>query len=157
MIRLIAFLMLAAWMPVALAVEPNERLADPAAEARAREVSKALRCVVCQNETIDESNAELAKDMRLLVRERIKAGDTNDQVIAYMVDRYGDFVLLKPRFTAETLALWIGPAVLLVLGGIAVARRLRRTAAPAGPAPLSAEEAAALAALEAPERPERRS
>ncbi|MDX2221610.1 MAG: cytochrome c-type biogenesis protein [Rhodospirillaceae bacterium] len=157
MTRIAALLVLAAWLPLAHAVEPNERLADPAAEARAREVSQALRCVVCQNETIDESNAELAKDMRLLVRERINAGDSNDQVIAYMVDRYGDFVLLKPRFTAETLALWIGPAVLLVLGGLAVARRLRRAPTAAGPAPLSTEEAAALAALDAPDRPERRS
>ena len=82
----------------AMAVEPNERLADPALEARARDVSQALRCVVCQNETIDESNAELAKDMRMLVRERIAAGDSNQEVLDYMVARYGDFVLLKPRF-----------------------------------------------------------
>jgi cytochrome c-type biogenesis protein CcmH len=141
-----ALLALALTANVAWAVNPNERLADPAQEARAREVSQALRCVVCQNETIDESNAELAKDMRLLVRERIAAGDSNEQVVAYMVQRYGDFVLLKPRFTAETLALWLGPAVLLIIGGLVAARRLRRAGTAAAltqaTAPLSAEEAA---------------
>jgi cytochrome c-type biogenesis protein CcmH len=129
----------------AFAVEPNEMLADPALEARAREVSQSLRCVVCQNETIDESHAELARDMRLLVRRRIMAGDTNQQVLDYMVGRYGDFVLLKPRFTVETLALWLGPILVLILGGIALVRVLRR-ANPA-PAPLSAEETAQLAVL----------
>jgi cytochrome c-type biogenesis protein CcmH len=145
MTRLIAILLLAS--ASAWAVNPNERLADPAQEARAREVSKALRCVVCQNETIDESNAELAKDMRLLVRERIRAGDSNRQVVDYMVQRYGDFVLLKPRFTPETLALWLGPALVLVLGGLAAARRLRRAREP-GPAPAPA---GALSAAEAEE------
>jgi len=129
----------------AWAVEPREMMADPALEARAREVSKALRCVVCQNETIDESNAELARDMRLMVRHRITEGDTNQQVLDYMVGRYGDFVLLKPRFTATTLALWLGPLILLVLGSIAISRVMRR----ANPAtvPLSAEETTQLAAL----------
>ena len=111
-----------------LAVQPGERLADPVKEARAREVSQALRCVVCQNETIDDSEAELAKDMRILVRERISAGDSNEQVISYMVQRYGDFVLLKPRMTADTMALWFGPFVLLIVGAFVVARRLRRPA-----------------------------
>ena len=86
----------------AVAVEPSEMLKDPALEARAREVSKHLRCVQCQNETIDESNAEIARDMRLLVRERITAGDSNQQILDYMVSRYGDYVLLKPRFMAST-------------------------------------------------------
>jgi cytochrome c-type biogenesis protein CcmH len=131
----------AAW-----AVQPNERLTNPALEQRARDVSKALRCVVCQNETIDESNAELARDMRVLVRERIAAGDSNEQVLSYMVQRYGDFVLLKPRFTAENLVLWLGPFVLLVIGGFVVARRLRRPPVASAPA-LNDNEMQELAAL----------
>ena len=145
--KLAAFILaLGLLAPAVQAVEPDEMLKDPALEARAREVSQALRCVVCQNETIDESNAELAHDMRLLVRKRIAAGDSNQQVIAYMVGRYGDYVLLKPRFTATTLLLWCGPALLLVGGGLMLRQRLRNTQA--APAPLSAEETAALAALE---------
>lgn len=124
------------------AVLPDERLPDPALELRAREVSKALRCVVCQNETIDDSNAELAKDMRILVRERITAGDSNEQVLAYMVQRYGDFVLLKPRMTPETFLLWFGPFLVLIIGGVVVLRRLRKPAVVvATPATLSADEA----------------
>ena len=95
-------------------------LKDPALEARAREVSKALRCVQCQNEAIDESNAEIARDMRILVRERLKAGDSNEQIIAYMTSRYGDYVRLMPRFTAKTLLLWFGPLAVLLLGAVAV-------------------------------------
>jgi cytochrome c-type biogenesis protein CcmH len=129
----------------AFAVEPSEMLADPALEARARQVSQALRCVVCQNETIDESNAELAKDMRLMVRRRIMAGDTNAQVLQYMVQRYGDFVLLKPRLTGATILLWAGPLVILILGGIGWARVARRRMT--APPPLTAEEAAQVAAL----------
>ncbi len=110
----------------ALAVEPNEMLKDAGLEARAREVSKQLRCVQCQNETIDESHADIARAMRLLVRERITAGDTNDQIIAYMLSRYGDYVLLRPRFMSSTLILWVGPFVLLVLGGLVVVTRIRR-------------------------------
>ena len=111
------FLMLAVFAPLgAHAVEPSEVLADPALEHRAREVGKGLRCVVCQNQSIDESNAELARDMRVLVRDRIQAGDSNDQVLAYMVDRYGDFVLLDPPFKGSTLVLWIGPGAIAVLG-----------------------------------------
>ncbi len=127
----------------ALAVEPKEMLKDPAQEARAREVSKQLRCVQCQNETIDESNAEIARDMRVLVRDRITAGDSNVQIIDYMVGRYGDYVLLKPRFMASTLILWLGPLLLLILGGVVVVSRLRRgDAQPL--APLSPEEEIAL-------------
>ncbi|MDX2144336.1 MAG: cytochrome c-type biogenesis protein [Rhodospirillaceae bacterium] len=159
MMRLVLVLLLAA--SSAGAVNPNERLGDPAQEARAREVSKALRCVVCQNETIDESSAELAKDMRLLVRERIAAGDSNEQVVNYMVQRYGDFVLLKPRFTAETLALWLGPALLLGIGALMAARRLRRAGAQAGvtqaAAGLSAEESAELNKLMAKTNKDQRS
>lgn len=108
------------------AVEPDEMLADPALEERARIVSQDLKCVVCQNETIDESNASLAQDMRRLVRQRILAGDSNQAVLDYMVDRYGDFVLLRPRVTGQTLLLWFGPFALLLLGGLIVARYIRR-------------------------------
>lgn len=101
---------------VASAIEPDEILSDPVLETRAREVSKQLRCVVCQNQSIDDSNAELARDMRLLVRDRILAGDSNQDVLDYMVDRYGDYVLLKPPFKTSTLVLWLGPAALVVLG-----------------------------------------
>ncbi len=131
----------------AFAVEPDERLPVPADEARAREVSKALRCVVCQNETIDDSHAELARDMRLLVRDRIKAGDSNEQVLAYMVQRYGDFVLLKPRMTPETYVLWFGPFLVLIIGGVIVFRRLRKAAPAAAPQALSAEDAKALSEM----------
>jgi cytochrome c-type biogenesis protein CcmH len=128
----------------AFAVEPDERLPNPADEARAREVSKALRCVVCQNETIDDSHAELARDMRLLVRERIQKGDSNEQVLAYMVQRYGDFVLLKPRMTGETLVLWFGPFLVLIIGGFIVFRRMRKSGPAGAPQALSAEETKAL-------------
>ena len=128
-----------------LAVEPREMLKDPVLEARAREVSKALRCVVCQNEAIDESGAEIAGDMRVLVRQRIQAGETNEQVIAYMVSRYGDYVLLRPRFKGATVFLWLGPIVVLLLGGWVVARRLRRMGTT--PMPLTPEEEAAVATL----------
>lgn len=109
------------WMLIsavpANAVNPNEILADPALEARARDISKGLRCLVCQNQSIDDSDASLAKDLRVLVRERITAGDSNDQVITYVVSRYGDFVLLKPPFNMATLVLWLGP-LLLIIGGL---------------------------------------
>ena len=116
-----------------IAVQPGEMLEDPAKEARARELSKELRCLVCRNENIDESNAELARDLRLLVRERIVAGDTDDEVIAFVVERYGEFVLLNPPATGSTLILWFaGPAMLL--GALAIAggylRRRRPEAAP---------------------------
>jgi cytochrome c-type biogenesis protein CcmH len=112
------------------AIQPGERLADPALEARARELSRDLRCVVCQNQSIDDSNAELARDLRVLVRQRLKAGDTDRQVIDYVVSRYGDFVLLKPPLKPETWALWFGPAAMLVLGGLAVGLYVRRRRRP---------------------------
>jgi len=99
------------------AVNPDEVLADPALEARARDISKGLRCLVCQNQSIDDSDASLAKDLRVLVRERLTAGDSNAQVVSYVVSRYGDFVLLKPPFNMATLVLWLGP-FLLILGGL---------------------------------------
>ena len=128
------------------AVNPDEMLENPALEERAREISKGIRCVVCQNQDIDSSNAELARDLRLLIRERLVEGDSDDQVESYLVARYGDYVLLKPPFKASTLLLWLGPFLLLLLGGIASAFYLRRRAAgveeAAAPAPLSAEERA---------------
>jgi cytochrome c-type biogenesis protein CcmH len=124
----------------ALAVEPGERLADPAQEARARALSVDLRCLVCQNQSIDDSNAPLAKDLRVLVREQIKAGKSDAEVMSYIVARYGDFVLLRPRFTAQTALLWLTP--LLILGGVGYGlwRRRETTTARAEAAPLSPDE-----------------
>ena len=159
---LVLALSLTAALPFAAnAIEPDEILKDSALEARARAVGKQLRCVVCQNQSIDDSNAELAGDMRVLVRDRILAGDTNDQVIAYMVDRYGDYVLLDPPFKASTYVLWFGPPVIGVLGLFWVVSFYRRrmgegatqggseTGAEAGPqsTPLSDEERRRLDAL----------
>ena len=128
----------------AWAVEPDEVLDDPALEQRARELSKGLRCLVCRNESIDESNAELARDMRVLVRERLVAGDSDQEVLDFLVDRYGEFVLLTPTARGANLALWLaGPALLLLGSGIAVAY-LRNRARPAAPEALSAEERARL-------------
>jgi cytochrome c-type biogenesis protein CcmH len=126
------------------AVEPDEVLEDPALEARARELSKGLRCLVCRNESIDESNADLAKDMRVLVRERLVAGDSDTEVIAYLVERYGEFVLLTPTVRGSNLALWLaGPAMLMAGAGIA-AVYLRRRARPKEAAALTDEEKARL-------------
>ena len=123
------------------AVEPDEVLQDPALEARAREISEGLRCLVCQNQSIDDSGAPLAKDLRLLVRERLKAGDSNQQIVDFIVARYGEFVLLKPRFETHTLVLWLAtPAVFLAaLLIIALAFRRRRAEAQ-NPAPLNIAE-----------------
>ena len=99
------------------AVLPNEQLADPKLEARARAISQELRCVVCQNQSIDDSDAELAHDLRVLLRERLLKGYTDDQAKAYIVKRYGSYVLLKPQFRTETLLLWLGPFLVLMLGG----------------------------------------
>jgi cytochrome c-type biogenesis protein CcmH len=126
----------------AAAVQPDEMLADPGLEARAREISKELRCLVCRNESIDDSNAELARDLRLLVRERLMAGDSDPEVLRYLVDRYGEFVLLKPQFSAANAALWLaGPLAFLIgLGAIIAYLRTRRPQAAANEAPLSAAE-----------------
>lgn len=134
------------------AVEPDEVLDDPVLESRAREVSKGLRCLVCQNQSIDDSDAELARDLRVLVRERLTAGDSNEQVVDYVVSRYGDFVLLSPPFKASTYALWLGPAALAIVGMIAVFAFYRRRGAAAGaaaaaPRPLSEAEKRRLAGL----------
>jgi len=114
-----------------VAVQPDEILDDPALEARARSLSEGLRCLVCRNENIDESNADLARDLRILVRERLVAGDSDEEVIQYLVDRYGEYVLLKPPATGANLVLWIaGPGMLLLAGGIAIFYlRSRRQAA----------------------------
>jgi len=126
LVTIVFFLGLAAGLS-SHAVEPDEMLEDPALEARARVISQELRCVVCQNETIDESNATLAIDMRRLVRQRVLEGDSNEKVIAYMVERYGEFVLLRPRFTATTFLLWFGPLIVFLLGAFVVMRHMQRT------------------------------
>ena len=150
---LLAFLFLALTLtaPVA-ALEPGEALADPALEARARAISQELRCLVCQNESIDDSAAPLAADLRRIVRERLTAGDSDDQVMAYIVDRYGEYVLLRPRISPLTWLLWFGPFAALLLGGSAIAWALRRRAT-APPAPLSAEEERRLRDIVNGERP----
>jgi cytochrome c-type biogenesis protein CcmH len=108
------------------AVQPDEILPDPALETRARNLSRELRCMVCQNQSIDDSDAPLARDLRLLVRERLKAGDSDTQIIDYLVARYGDFVLLKPRFTSHTALLWLLPFLVLIAGAAALLILRRR-------------------------------
>jgi cytochrome c-type biogenesis protein CcmH len=129
----------------ALAVQPDEVMQDPALETRARALSAELRCLVCQNQSIDDSDAPLARDIRILIRERIGQGESNDAVRAYLVSRYGDFILLKPPFKLETLLLWLSPALTLGLGLAAVLIARRR--APRLTPSLSEEEEARLAAL----------
>jgi cytochrome c-type biogenesis protein CcmH len=132
----------------ALAVQPDEILKDPALETRARALSRELRCMVCQNQSIDDSDAPLARDLRILVRERLTAGDSDPQVMDFLVARYGEFVLLKPRFEWHTAALWLTPAVALIAGAIAmVAAIRRRRVAPQAAAPLSADEERRLAEM----------
>jgi cytochrome c-type biogenesis protein CcmH len=115
------------------AVNPDEVLDDPVLESRARDLSQILRCLVCQNQSIDDSDADLARDLRIIVRQRLVAGDSDEQVIQYIVDRYGDYVLLEPPVKGITYALWFGPATLLVVagGGLLIAARRRREATPA--------------------------
>ncbi|PXW66035.1 cytochrome c-type biogenesis protein [Methylobacterium sp. B4] len=129
----------------ALAVQPNEVLKDPALEARARQISEGLRCLVCQNQSIDDSDAPLAKDLRLLVRDRLKEGDSNGQVVDYVVARYGEFVLLRPVFGWHTLLLWLSPLLAVGLGAFGIWRLSRRRAPKA--AGLSAAEEAEVEAL----------
>ncbi len=150
MIRFPQFAMAAAlWLMAALpalAVLPDEVLEDPALEARARALSLELRCMVCQNQSIDDSDAELARDLRLLVRERLEAGDTDGEVLEFVVARYGEFVLLRPRFNLRNGLLWGAPVILLLIGAAAIlgAGRRRRSSAAA---PLSEAEERALAQI----------
>jgi cytochrome c-type biogenesis protein CcmH len=123
----------------ALAVQPDEVLKNPALEQRARQISSGLRCLVCQNQSIDDSDAPLARDLRILVRERLTAGDSDRAVMDFVVARYGDFVLLRPPINARTIALWAAPFLIVLFGAVFLWRRRSRAAAPTGPA-LTAEE-----------------
>ena len=131
----------------ALAVEPSEMLEDPALEARARALSKGLRCLVCLNENIDDSNAGLAKDLRILLRERLTVGDSDDEAVQYIVDRYGEFVLLKPTFSASNMVLWLAGPLLLLLGGLGAAAFIRGRGKPQAIDELDPEEQKKLARL----------
>ena len=145
--RLLALLLVLLTVLPALAVEPTEMLKDPALEARARDIGRGLRCVVCQNQSIDDSNAEVAHDMRRAVRERLTAGDSDQQVYDFMVARYGDYVLLDPPFKPRTLILWLGAPLLLVLAGGILLLSARRRRVLGVVQPLSEEEQRKLAAL----------
>ncbi len=143
-------LLLSVWAGGALAVEPDEMLKDPVKEAEARAISAELRCLVCQGQSIDDSNAPLARDLRLLVRERLKAGDTRQQVMDFMVARYGDFILLRPRFNMRTMLLWIAPIILLIFGATAfffVIWGRKENSKDLSPPPLNEEEKARLAEI----------
>ena len=136
----LAFALALTLAPSAQALDAAEMFDDPAREARARAIGRDLRCMVCQNESIFDSNAGLARDLRVLVRERMDVGDSDEQVLAYVAERYGDFVLLKPRVTGQTLVLWGAPAIFLLLGaGAVLAYHRSRQRAPAA-APLSGDE-----------------
>lgn len=138
-------LIAAAFIGPAFAVQPDEILSDPELEARAREISKGLRCLVCRNEAIDESNADLARDLRLLVRERLVAGDSDEETVAFIVDRYGEYVLLKPTTGGANWILWgAGPAMLLLGLGLGISFLRKRQASPDGGSKLNAEEEARL-------------
>jgi cytochrome c-type biogenesis protein CcmH len=146
--RLLLAVFMLVWLAVpSFAVNPDEMLKDPALEARARTISEGLRCLVCQNESIDDSDADLAHEIRVIVRQRLTAGDTDTQVVQYLVDRYGEFILLKPVLALHTLVLWLAAPVLLIIGGtvIFIASRRRRTISTV---PLSPEEQRALDELD---------
>jgi cytochrome c-type biogenesis protein CcmH len=149
-------LLLALAPSASFAVRPDEMLKDPALEARARHLSEELRCMVCQNQSIDDSEAPLAHDLRVLVRQRLEAGDSDRQVLDYLVARYGDFVLLRPPFKPETLLLWGLPPVALAIGlGALILMARRRKPVPTAVEALSAEEQARLSTLVGPPGPER--
>ncbi|MGO7041710.1 cytochrome c-type biogenesis protein CcmH [Rhizobium acaciae] len=143
---LLAFALLLTAAP-AFAVNPDEVLADPALEARARALSAELRCMVCQNQSIDDSNADLAKDLRLLVRERISDGDSDEAVLTYIVSRYGEFVLLKPRVSMKTVLLWGAPVLLVLAGGLSLLVFARKRAGKPTGSKLTADEQAKLSEL----------
>ncbi len=138
--------LLSALSAPAAAVEPDEILPDPGLENRARAISKQLRCLVCQNQSIDDSDAPLARDLRIVVRERLTAGASDDEVVRFVAERYGDYVLLSPPFKATTYALWLGPAAIFLIGAAAavVFLRRRRAAIPEEAAPLSERDRARL-------------
>jgi cytochrome c-type biogenesis protein CcmH len=142
----LAFLLVLTLAPPTWAIGPDEMLQDPALETRARTIGQSLRCLVCQNQSIDDSDADLARDIRILVRERLTAGDSDQQVVAYIVSRYGDFVLLKPPIKPETWALWFGPALLIVIAGSVIFIRSRRKRI-VNQTPLTSEEEQALARI----------
>jgi len=149
-LRLVLLVVFAALAAPSFAVQPDELMKDPALEARARALSAELRCMVCQNQSIDDSDAPLARDIRILIRQRIAEGESNDAVRSYLVSRYGDFILLKPPLKLETLLLWLSAPLTLCAGLAAVFLARRRT--PAATQDLSAEEEAQLAALTGEER-----
>tara|TARA_B100000676_G_scaffold50890_1_gene50181 strand:- start:1634 stop:2047 length:414 start_codon:yes stop_codon:yes gene_type:complete len=130
-----------------MALQPNERLADPLLEERARMLSQNIRCLVCQNQSIDDSNATLAKDLRVLVREKLTAGATNDEIFDFLVDRYGDFILLNPPFKPTTYVLWYGPLIFLIFGILMVVLIMKRSNRRSFEKPLSQEEQASLSKL----------
>jgi cytochrome c-type biogenesis protein CcmH len=152
LLPLLAMLAVLAAEPAAGATDPGEILTDPSLEARARALSKELRCLVCQNQSIDDSDAELARDLRRIVREQLAGGKSDDEIIAFLTARYGDFVLLKPPVRPATLGLWFGPFLILVIAGIGIAVWLRRRPGSAGveAEALSAEDQRRLEALLAP-------
>ena len=150
--RVLAMLLLAFWMSPAAAVEPHEVLDDPVLESRARALSQDLRCLVCQNQSIDDSNAPLAQDLRVLVRERLAAGDSDEQVMAFVTDRYGDYVLLRPPVQDNTYALWLTPAAVLVIGAVIAALVLSRGRGRSEPDPLTPDERRRVDALLAADR-----
>ncbi len=147
--RLVLLLALLAPLPTLAVSNPAEMLSDPAQEERARALGREIRCMVCQNQSIEDSEAELARDLRLVVRERIAAGATDEQVRDFLHARYGDFVLLKPPFAWSTALLWATPLIAM-LAGLGLILGLRRRAVPVAPAPLTEEERARLAALGLP-------
>jgi cytochrome c-type biogenesis protein CcmH len=161
LIAISAVLLLAAFAaPAAYAVQPDEIMSDPVKETRARDLSRELRCMVCQNQSIDDSDAPLARDLRLLVRERIATGDSDSQVMDFLVARYGEFVLLKPRFTPHTVLLWLLPPLALIGGGLALwfySRRRSNAGTAADPSllHLTDEEEARLERLLAADAPDK--
>lgn len=129
--RIVIATVMALWMALpAFAVQPDEMLQDPALEERARHLSAGLRCLVCQNQSIDESDASVARDLRILIREQLLQNKSDDEITSFVVDRYGDYVLLRPRFTGETLILWLAPFAVLVAGGLFLLRRRRAPVSP---------------------------
>lgn len=144
---LVLLLVLVSAVP-AYAVRPDEMLSDPVLESRAKSLSEGLRCLVCQNQSIEDSDADLAHDLRVIVRERLTAGDTDQEAVDYIVARYGEYVLLKPVFALHTLLLWIAAPTILLIGAIGIAVSARRRRLPADTPTLTADEASALDELQ---------